>query len=122
MTPNDKQIDVLLRRYGKGHGETPVTEHLDADEMNSFAEGSLPAATRARYVSHLAECDRCRSEVTQLAISAGAVARAEQAVPEKVASPGFWHVLAGFFALPILRYAAFAAVVLIVAGVGVIVM
>ena len=32
---------------------------LDADELSAFAEGALPVAARAAYVSHLADCDEC---------------------------------------------------------------
>ncbi|HBB97811.1 MAG TPA: hypothetical protein DC054_20715, partial [Blastocatellia bacterium] len=67
---------------------------------------------------HLADCDRCRKQVSSLAIATGAVARTEQSVAEKIERRRFWQILAGFFAVPVLRYAAFGAVLLIVAGVG----
>src|SRR2546426_10454955 len=81
MTTNDAQIDVLLRRYARGSQAVPATEHLDADELNAFAEGLLPAAARARYVSHLADCDNCRQIVSQLAISSGAMTAAPITAP-----------------------------------------
>jgi len=118
MTSNDKQIDVLMRRYAKAAPRMIVTEHLDADEISAFAEGALPPATRARYVSHLADCDDCRKQASSLAISSGAVVRTEESRSPAIEGRSFWQVLAGIFALPILRYAAFAAVVLIVAGVA----
>ena len=77
MTSNDAQIDVLLRRYARKSPTNATTEHLDADELNAFAEGSLPAAARARYVSHLLDCDNCRQIVSQLTISSGAIVGAE---------------------------------------------
>jgi hypothetical protein len=117
VTPNDKQIDLLMRRFAKDSGRATESSHLDADEMSAFAEGVLPPAARAQYVSHLADCDQCRKQVSGLAIAAGAVARTEQSVAEKIERRRFWQVLAGFFALPVLRYAAFGAVLLIVAGV-----
>ena len=117
MTTNDEQIDLLMRRYVRGH-DAAMTEHLDADEMNAFAEGALPPAARARYVSHLADCGPCRQQVSQLTLSSGAVARSEEAVTSKPESRSLWQMLAGMFALPVLRYAAFAAVLLIVAGVA----
>lgn len=118
MTSNDKQIDVLMRRYAKAAPRSSVSGHLDADELSAFAEGSLPPATRAGYVSHLADCDECRKQASALAITSGAVVRTEESPSTAVAGRSFWQVLAGLFALPVLRYAAFAAVLLIVAGVA----
>jgi len=106
-----------MRRFAKDSGRATESSHLDADEMSAFAEGVLPPAARAQYVSHLADCDQCRKQVSGLAIAAGAVARTEQSVAEKIERRRFWQILAGFFALPVLRYAAFGAVLLIVAGV-----
>src|SRR5437763_17021964 len=118
MTSNDPQMEVLLRRFTGGLSGEAANDHLDADEMSAFAEGGLPPAARAQYVSHLADCDQCRKQVSGLAIAAGAVARTEQSVAEKIERRRFWQILAGFFAIPVLRYAAFAAVLLIVAGVA----
>src|SRR5258705_9006475 len=118
MTSNDKQIDVLMRRYAKAAPRTGVTGHLDADEISAFAEGALPPATRARFVSHLADCDQCRKQASALAISSGAVVRTEESPSPVGEGRTFWQVLAGMFALPVLRYVAFAAVLLIVAGVA----
>jgi hypothetical protein len=118
MTTNDEQIDLLMRRYARGASRPAATEHLDADEMNAFAEGALPPAARSRYVSHLADCDHCRQQIAQLSLGAGAVIQSEQSAPAKPESRSVWQMLAGMFALPVLRYAAFAAVLLIVAGVA----
>src|SRR6185295_11676726 len=118
MTSNEKQIDVLMRRYAKAAPRTSVSGHLDADELSAFAEGSLPPATRAGYVSHLADCDDCRKQASALAISSGAVVRMEQSPSESIEGRTIWQILVGLFALPVLRYAAFAAVILIVAGVA----
>ena len=118
MTPNDKQIDLLMRRHART-GEPEITgEHLDADEMNTFAEAALPAVARARYVSHLAQCDHCRQQVAQIALAGGAVIRAESVVPSKPERLTFWQGVSAFLAPAGLRYAAFAAVLLIVAGVA----
>lgn len=117
MTSNDKQIDLLMRRFAKA-APVSVTGHLDADELSAFAEGALPAATRANYVSHLADCDQCRKQASDLTISSGAIVRAEQTHAEISDGRTFWQALAGLFALPVLRYAAFGAVLLIVAGVA----
>jgi len=116
MTGNDKQIEVLIQRHGRSALRPPVGEHLDADEMSAFTEGHLPAAARSQYVSHLADCDQCRQIVSQLAVTSGAAIRAEP-VAEKT-HRSFWQGLAGIFAIPSLRYAGLAAVVLIVGVVG----
>src|SRR5215831_10495736 len=108
-----------MRRFAQTASGAPgAQDHLDADEMNAFAEGALPTPARARYVSHLANCDECRQQVTQLAIASGAVARAEQSVTNNREHGGLWAALTSVFALPVLRYAAFAAIVVVVAGVG----
>jgi hypothetical protein len=116
MTSNDAQIDVLLRRFAGQSQGNPATEHLDADELNSFAEGALPEAARSRYMSHLADCDDCRQIVSQLAMSSGAVLAAEapRAAP---AGYSWWKRMGGFFSPMTLRYAAFAMVLVTVAGV-----
>jgi len=117
MTSNDAQIDVLLRRYA-GHSQSKsATEHLDADELNAFAEGSLPEAARARYVSHLVDCDNCRQIVSQLAVNRGAVIAAEASTARDAAGYSWWKGLSGLFSSMTLRYAAFAMVLITVAGV-----
>ncbi|HXM50214.1 MAG TPA: hypothetical protein VN956_20400 [Pyrinomonadaceae bacterium] len=114
MTSNDPQIDVLLRRYaGQSHSQT-AAEHLDADELNAFAEGSLPAAARARYVSHLIDCDNCRQIVSQLAISSGALIKNEAEATGGIQRYSWWKRL---FSPLTLRYAAFAMVLIAAAGV-----
>jgi len=62
MSFEDPQIDVLLRRHAERAGSKAAIEHLDADELNAFAERSLPVAARSRFVSHLADCDDCRDQ------------------------------------------------------------
>jgi len=117
MTSNDAEIDVLMRRFA-GHARgNAAPEHLDADELNAFAEGSLPPAARARYVSHLADCDNCRKLASQLAMSAGAVANSEPAKSIEAEQASWSQRLAVFFAPRNLRYAAFAMVLIAAAGV-----
>jgi len=116
MQPEDSQIDVLLKRYGREARSGAPAEHLDADELNAFAERSAPAAARSRYVSHLADCDDCRNLATQLSIAAGATASAGAGAIES-ASGSFWQKLTSFFAPPMLRYGAFAAVLVVAAGI-----
>jgi hypothetical protein len=127
MTPNDAQIDLLLRSHaGQTHAEqapagqakrNSATQHLDADELNAFAEGSLPAAARSRYVSHLADCDDCRKVASQLAITSGAVVAAEATTVADSRGYSWWKRLSGFFSPLTLRYAAFAVVLVAVVGV-----
>lgn len=117
MISNDAQIDVLLRRYAKHNSGEASPEHLDADELNAFAEGSLPPAARASYVSHLADCDNCRQLASQLAMSAGAMAKAEPSGSTETERASWSQRLAAFFAPRTLRYAAFAVVLIAAAGV-----
>jgi len=107
-----------MRRFATDPGRAHKSSHLDADEMSAFAEGVLPPAARAQYVSHLADCDQCRKQVSSLAIAAGAVTRVEQTAADKIERRKLWQILAAFFAVPVLRYAAFGAMLLIVAGVA----
>jgi hypothetical protein len=117
MTSNDAQIDVLLRRYAGRSQSDSATGHLDADELNAFAEGTLPEAARSRYVSHLVNCDNCRQIVSQLAISSGAVIAPETSTVSDASGYGWWKRLSGFFSPLTLRYAALAIVLITVTGV-----
>lgn len=112
---NDKEMDVLVRRYAKSAAPSSPVEHPDADELNAFAEGALPAASRQRYLSHFADCDDCRKLVSQLAVTTGAGAEAHLPASEPVAEP-WWRRLGVLWAPATLRYAAFAAVLLAVVG------
>src|SRR5215471_17208460 len=74
----DNQIDGLLRGWAKkARSSEAATEsfsdtgHLDPDELNSYAEGVLPAAARARLTSHLADCSDCRWLAAQLTLACG---------------------------------------------------
>src|SRR5436190_4899495 len=97
----NNEVDLLLRALARGRdasslqGETTpqsvASEHLDADELNSYAEGLAPAPARARYLEHLADCETCRGMVVGLTQAAGAVNR-HDVVPQ----PGglsFWQKL-----------------------------
>src|ERR1051325_7753337 len=98
MTPHDSEMNVLLRRYGKLAGDGKNTEHLDADELNAFAEGALPAAVRSRYVSHLADCDDCRRAVTELAGAAGRAEKLEGPASQPTATESWWQKIGPLFA------------------------
>ena len=114
---NDKDMDVLIGRYAKGAAKGTPVEHPDADELNAFAEGALPPVARQRYLSHFADCDDCRKLVSQLAVTTGASVEARIPASEPVAEP-WWKKLSTVFAIPTLRYAAFAVVLLAVGGIA----
>src|SRR4026207_1827593 len=85
----NNEIDLLLRRLGRRDGAVREDEqHLDVDELSSYAQNALPAAARARYSQHLAECSTCRKLVTELSLSTGSAA-AVAAPVGTVAGPGW---------------------------------
>jgi hypothetical protein len=127
-------MDLLLRRHARrrgafasgagepgasGAGVTSAGTHLDADEMNAYAEGVVPEAVRARYVAHLADCDQCRAIVTQLTLAANPPIKDEERAPQQATTPqGSWREwLAALFAPPMIRYGATALALLCVAGI-----
>jgi len=121
--PN-KEIDILLRKLsGKQNGDIAAAErnssaslheHLDADELNAYAENALPASLRSRYTEHLADCSSCRKTVTQLSLSSTS-AIAQPRVGESSPSP-LKTFLAALFSPLVIRYAVPAmAVILVVA-------
>ena len=129
MTQNDAQIDVLLRRYSQKAESTSASEpaganpnieaHLDPDELNAFAEGALSSAARARYVSHLTDCDHCRQLATQLTLAAGrSVLAGRESTGLVRARISFLESLRNLFAPGKLRYAAFALVVIVAVGIA----
>jgi len=93
--PNN-DIDLLLRQLSRRNG-APVSaparemeeQHLDADELNSYVANALPAAARARYTSHLADCSTCRKLVVELSAAQGPVAEQHPA-PAIPPSRGFY--------------------------------
>jgi hypothetical protein len=120
----NNEMDLLLRRLsGRGdggarNGETgPGDRHLDVDELSSYAQNALPAAARARYTEHLAECASCRKLVTELSLSLGA-ATAAAPVETGLAPSGLKAFLASLFSPLVLRYAvpALGVIVLMVIG------
>src|SRR6266567_5452829 len=128
MTPNDAQIDVLLRRNSQKTESRSASElaglkpniegHLDADELNAFAEGALSSAARARYVSHLADCDHCRQLATQLTLAAGRSVSADgESMATARARISFLESLRNLFAPRKLRYTAFALVAIAAVGI-----
>lgn len=130
---NNNEVDLLLRSFAKGRessalrsalyagdgidgGNGGAEDHLDADELNSYAEGVVPAPARARYMEHLAECDSCRRVVIDLSQAAGAANRFD--VPAEQKGAGFWQTLTAFFSPAVLRYAVPVLVLTSVVGIG----
>jgi hypothetical protein len=119
--PENNEIDSLLRSWASrerpasaGSAVNVTGAHLDADELNSYAEGALPPTTRARYTSHLADCDDCRKIVAQLSLAAGPVI-SEAAVGHSSATFNWRKLLAALLAPAVLRY-AMPALVLVIIG------
>jgi hypothetical protein len=118
----NNEIDLLLRRLSRRQ-EVPVsdaeTDHLDADELSVFAENALPAAARARYTEHLADCSKCREIVAQLSASVPVVARETVTA---AAPSGLRNFLASLFSPMVLRYAVPALGLIVVAAIGFVVL
>ena len=111
------EMDRLLRRHALRGGETLRAKddatttmssgtHLDADEMNAYAEGALPEAARSRYFAHLADCDSCRKLVTELTLAASRADEGKARIASlEPATPNSWRERwAVIFSPPVLRY------------------
>ena len=92
----DKEMDSLLRKTGEASrgvlvgdkpGEKPKV-HLDADQLSAFAENAMPEKTRALYMSHLADCDRCRRILSGLIMLNAEAGPVEERVAAPAISPG----------------------------------
>ena len=116
---DNTEMDRLLRRYARSNSETlPSGEgsardantgsvtHMDADEMNAYAENALPEATRSRYFAHLADCDTCRRLVTDLTLAASVSLEGKERIAAIEATPSkSWREwLSEIFSPPVLRY------------------
>lgn len=126
---NNNEVDLLLRSLAKGDSESslqrgPAPEaggeslsaHLDADELNSYAEGLVPAPARTRYTEHLVDCSECRRIVIGLTRATGRATRYES--PDQERGLGFLQRLAAVFSPAVLRYAVPALVLAGVIGIG----
>ncbi len=117
------EIDLMLRQLGRRDGAAVFEsdeQHLDADELNSYVANALPGAARARYMEHLADCASCRRLVAQLSTAQGPVAVGQAgSVP---APSGLKQFLASLLSPMVLRYAAPALGVLVIAVIGFVVM
>lgn len=114
-------IDLLLRQMGR-RDETLSpeidAEHLDADELNSYVANALPAAARARYTAHLADCSSCRKLIGTL--SASEVPVATRQPVSGVEPSGLKSFLASLFSPMVLRYAVPALGVILLTVVGIV--
>ncbi|HEV2826436.1 MAG TPA: hypothetical protein VGW76_02450 [Pyrinomonadaceae bacterium] len=126
---NKNEVDLLLRSLARGRKNAALqsglasvderagaADHLDADELNSYAEGVVPDPARVRYTEHLADCAVCRSLVVGLTQAAGAASRLE--VGEQKNESSLWQKLAALLSPSVLRYAVPALVLTIVIGIG----
>ena len=128
-TTNENEMDLLLRALGRDasarsatgslqQSSSEIGAHLDADELNCYAEGVATGAERLRYNKHLADCDRCRSIVAGLA----------PAMPlhrEAVGLETGWswrEKLAALFAPSVLRFAVPALALTAIIGIAIVVL
>jgi hypothetical protein len=114
----NNEIDLLLRRLSRREAASESRidgDHLDADELSSYVENALPAAARARYTEHLAECSSCRKLVAQLSSAAGVI---NEKVSEVSGPPAFRKFLASLFSPMVLRYAVPALGLIVIAAIG----
>ncbi|HLL73453.1 MAG TPA: hypothetical protein VK363_18580 [Pyrinomonadaceae bacterium] len=142
----DREIDSLLRegarrsrgafvegRADSGVRAVPSGAHLDADELNAYAENALPPSARTHHAAHLADCDDCRRSATALALAAGMPAQLEQreavttaagaaAARQKVSPDAGWRERLGALLAPrAWRYAVPALALLLVGAVALVV-
>jgi hypothetical protein len=128
-TTNENEMDLLLRALGRDASARSATgslqqsshekgEHLDADELNCYAEGIVTGAERLRYTKHLADCDRCRSIVASLV---PAMPRQREAVKRETG----WRwreKLAALFAPSVVRFAVPALALTAIIGIAIVVL
>ncbi len=125
----NNEVDLLLRSLARqrdksgsenglslGDRAEGFSEHLDADELNSYAEGVVPDPARGRYLEHLADCESCRRIVVDLSQAAGATARYEVAQPQSGSS--FWQKILALFSPAVLRFGVPALVLTAVIGIA----
>lgn len=128
-TTENHEMDLLLRSLGRRASARPGDEaslqsdgasgaHLDADELNCYAEGVVTTAERARYTKHLADCASCRRIVADLVPAAGVARRYE--VTEEKAGWSLRESLAALFAPSFLRFALPALVLTAIIGITIV--
>jgi hypothetical protein len=126
---NNNEVDLMLRALGGrvkesqqkagptlSGGNGALSEHLDADELNSFAEGMVPDPARTRYMEHLADCASCRGIVVGLTQAAGAAS--PRHVVEHQTGVSFWQKFGALFSSQVLRYAVPAIALAAIIGIS----
>lgn len=124
----DKEIDALLRRQSTHESEAATANenpqianrrsHLDADELSAFAENALPEKIRQNYVLHLADCERCRKNLSSLISLNGDAEIQTVSVSKKEFAAASIPWYRKIFAAPNLAY-ALGTLVLIFSGIAV---
>lgn len=118
MEPDfDKEIDALLRDAGRNmpaRSESVDAGHLGPDELVSFAENALPAASKPIYTNHLADCGKCRRMLADIIMLNDQAAPAAAVVQSYARKAEPWY--RSFFRLPQLA-AAMGALVLVFSGI-----
>lgn len=126
-TTKNNEMDLLLRSLGRRasarsgdalQSDGAMGAHLDADELNCYAEGVVSTAERARYTRHLADCDSCRRIVADLVPAAGVTRRYE--VTEEKEGWSLRESLAALFAPSVLRFAVPALAVTTVIAIAIV--
>jgi hypothetical protein len=119
----DEEIDSLLRRQARhdvalSSQEIADGAHLDADELNSYAENALPTASRARLSAHLADCDQCRRNLIAIAANFLHEEEKSRVVASEATPVGSWRTrfAALFSTRPALRYGVPALLALLIVG------
>jgi hypothetical protein len=126
-TTNENEMDLLLRALGRDAASRSKTgsvsqssleteDHLDADQLNCYAEGVVSNAERLRYNKHLADCDRCRSIVAGLV---PALPRRHEALKPETG----WSLrekLAALFAPSVLRFAVPALALTVIIAIAIV--
>lgn len=104
----DNEIDALLRKAHNGGRGVLVGDttklHLDADEISAFAENAVPDSTKKKYIAHFADCERCRSTLSDLILlnsEAGTEVASVVSAPVENAVPWYRKL----FLFPNLAYA-----------------
>ncbi len=125
----DKEIDALLRQTAQGETafaaanpkskiRNPKSFHLDADEISAFAENALPEKSRQKYIVHLADCEKCRKNLSNLILLNSETESETVRIEEKeiILAPIPWY--RKLFAFPHLAY-TLGALVLVFSGIAV---
>lgn len=116
----DKEMDVILRGSREesfGDNGRSLSGHLDADEISAFAENVLPESSRINYISHFAECSRCRKILSNVAVlNDAAEPVADPAVPLTADAGVPWY--RRFFVFPQIAYSMGALVLIFSAVLG----